>query len=140
MSRNAAVEFVRIRITNMKRPIQITKRRIRIRTADGFTLLEIMIIVALIGLLAAIAIPNFIKSRTRSAATACINNLRQIDDAKAQWALETHKISTALPVDADLFGPGLYIKAKPICPGGGLYDLRTVGETALCDQPGHELQ
>jgi prepilin-type N-terminal cleavage/methylation domain-containing protein len=115
------------------------KRPIRLTTTGGFTLLEIMIVVAIIGLLAAIAIPSFIRSRRRSAATACITNLRQIEDAKAQWALETHKNSTALPVDADLFGPGLYIKAKPICRGGGQYDLRTVGEITLCDQPGHEL-
>jgi len=115
------------------------KRRIRITTTGGFTLLEIMIVVSIIGLLAALAIPAFIKARTRSVTTGCINNLRLIDDAKAQWALETHKDSAAVPVDADLFGVGLYIKAKPTCRGGGQYDLRTVGETTLCDQPGHEL-
>ena len=105
----------------------------------GFTLLEIMIVTSIIGLLATMAIPAFIKARTRSVTTTCINNLRQIDDAKAQWALETHKNAAAVPVDADLFGPGLYLKAKPKCRGGGQYDLRTVGETTLCDQPGHEL-
>ena len=105
---------------------------------NGFTLLEIMIVIAIIGLLAAIAIPNYVKARVRSSATTCINNLRQIDDAKAQWALETHKVSTAAPLDGDLFGPGLFIKAKPVCPGGGQFDLRTVGETTLCDQPGHQ--
>jgi len=115
------------------------KRPIRQAVTSGFTLLEIMIVMAIIGLLAAIAVPNFIKARARSAATACINNLRQIDDAKAQWALETHKTSNITPLDTDLFGPGLFIKAKPVCPGGGQYDLRTVGEPALCDQPGHEL-
>ena len=122
----------------MKRTIPNLNASVRQGAASGFTLLEIMIIVAIIGLLAAIAVPNFIKSRTRSAATACINNLRQIDDSKAQWALETHKTSTALPTDADLFGPGLYIKAKPVCPAGGVYDLRIVNDPALCDQPGHE--
>jgi prepilin-type N-terminal cleavage/methylation domain-containing protein len=115
------------------------KRPVRTATTGGFTLLEIMIVVAMIGLLAAIAIPNFLKARARSTATSCINNLRLMDDAKAQWALDTRQISTALPTDADLFGAGLYIKAKPICPGGGQYELRTVGELTLCDQPGHEL-
>jgi len=115
------------------------KRPIRITTNGGFTLLEIMIVTAIIGLLAALAIPNFVKARTRSTAVTCMNNLRQIGDAKAQWALENRKDSTALPTDADLFGPGLYVKDKPLCPGGGLYDLRTVGEPTLCDQPGHQL-
>jgi prepilin-type N-terminal cleavage/methylation domain-containing protein len=105
----------------------------------GFTLLEIMIVTSIIGLLATIAIPAFIKARTRSVTTSCISNLRQIDDAKAQWALETHQSPGAAPADSDLFGLGLYLKTKPICRAGGQYDLRTVGEPTLCDQPGHEL-
>jgi len=57
----------------------------------GFTLVEIMIVVAISGLLAAIAIPNFVKARATSQANACINNLRQIDAAANQWALENKK-------------------------------------------------
>ena len=59
-----------------------------LRNKKGFTLVEIMIVVAIIGILAAIAIPNFIKARIQANAKACINNLKQVDGAKQQYALE----------------------------------------------------
>ena len=68
----------------------------------AFTLVEIMIVVAIIGLLAAIAIPNFMRARTTSQTNACINNLRLIDSSKQQWALEQRKNNTDTPAGTDL--------------------------------------
>ena len=104
---------------------------------SAFTLVEIMIVVAIIGLLAAIAIPNFIKAREASQKNACIANLKQLDGAKNTWALEQKKTSTDTPVDSDLFGSALYIRDKPECPAAGTYTLGTVTTKPVCTVAGH---
>ena len=113
--------------------------RIGTSRRGGFTLVEIMIVVAIIGLLAAIAIPNFVKARSYSQKNACIENMRQMFGAKATWALENKKTPSDTPADTDLFGPTLYIREKPECPASGTYNLQPVDTKPTCSIGGHTL-
>jgi len=107
------------------------------RTA--FTLVEIMIVVAIIGLLAAIAVPSFVRAREKAQQTVCIANLKAIEGVKGTWALETKRGSTDTPTDADLFGATLFMRDKPACPANGTYSLNQVDAKPACSVPTHTL-
>ena len=102
----------------------------------GFTLVELMIVVAVVGLLATIAIPSFVRARTQSQTKACINNLRQIDDASQEWALENRKGPAATLAFSDIQP---YLSSSVTCPAAGdgatfgsSYTLSTVADKPTC--------
>ena len=105
----------------------------------AFTLVEIMFVVTIIGLLAIIVLPSFLKSREESTRKACGNNLLQIFNAKLRWALENKKGGDEVPPDDELFGTNAYIRVKPTCLGGGDYTIGAVDDPPLCTVPTHEL-
>jgi prepilin-type N-terminal cleavage/methylation domain-containing protein len=103
---------------------------------DGFTLVEIMIVVAIIGLLASIAIPSYAKARERTYTTTCINNLQKIDGAVHMWSLETKKDDQQPVTYSDIRG---YLRGSVVCPSGGTsfeesYTLTTVDAQPVCQR------
>jgi prepilin-type N-terminal cleavage/methylation domain-containing protein len=96
------------------------------RTA-AFTLIEIMIVVAIIGFLVAIAIPVFARARESSQKNTCIANLRLMDSGITAWAVDARK-GVGSEIDSEaLFGPDNLMRERPICPAGGTFEFLTVG-------------
>ncbi len=96
-----------------------------------------MIVVLVISVLTAIAIPAFVGARTRSQARSCCAQLRQIKYAKETWAMSTHQSAGGVPEWPDIYPD--YIKEMPECPGGGEYTIRAVGEDPLCSVGGKHI-
>jgi prepilin-type N-terminal cleavage/methylation domain-containing protein len=100
----------------------------------GFTMVEIMIVVAIVGLLVSVAVPYFVTYRASAQAKACLANLRQLEAAKEQWALEEKKSSGDPCNMTDLVGPGKHIRNNIECAAGGgaQYNAQPVGTRPTC--------
>lgn len=95
---------------------------------------RIVVYGTLLLLFGALALPNFVKARMHPCANACINNLRQIDGAKEQWALENKKSAGYVPTPEDEVAISGYIKGgRPSCPGGGKYSFNAIDKPPSCD-------
>lgn len=100
------------------------------RATRGFTLVEIMVVVAILGVLLAIAIPGFQKARTNARAKACQGNLKQIYSAKERWAMDNHKSPTDTPLQGELVP--YYTHSVPVCPAAGTYTIGQLSEIPTC--------
>ncbi len=98
----------------------------------AFTLIELMIVVLIIGFLLMIAVPQWMKTRDISRRTTCLSNLRQIDNAKEQYAIENKKAIGAVIVEGDIWPAYLNGADFPSCPEAGLYTIGTVGSVSNC--------
>ena len=110
------------------------------RKRSAFTLVEIMIVVLIIGILLAIAVPNFVRAREASRGKACIANLKQVDAAKEQYAMDNKLNSGSAAVASDpltvtgssLVGSANYIKNAVVCPSNGAYTVGAIGTNPTC--------
>ena len=107
---------------------------------DGFQLIEIAIVVMVIAVLLAIFVPLSVKAKETSRAKTCISNLKQIDAAKEQWAMDFRRTTGDTPsvdnLTTEAADSGRYIKLWPDCPSGGIYSINAIGTYPTCSHGG----
>jgi prepilin-type N-terminal cleavage/methylation domain-containing protein len=111
------------------------------QSRGAFTLIEVLVVVAIISLVAAVAMPSLARARATSQRKACIANLKQIDGAKEQWAIENSKVEGTSVRRSDV-SPYLRGGLFPSCPSGGTYRVQRLGRDPYCSQSknGHSLR
>lgn len=106
-----------------------------LKKSKGFTLVEIMIVLAIIGLIIAIAVPAWLRAREVARARGCAENLSKIDGAVEQYALDYHLSNGDATIENDwsaIVGSDKYIKRTPECAADGVYSFGVVGEEPTC--------
>ncbi|MBN1516231.1 prepilin-type N-terminal cleavage/methylation domain-containing protein [Candidatus Sumerlaeota bacterium] len=108
----------------------------------GFTMIEIMVVVAIISIVIAIAHQTWLRQREFARARACQENLAKIDGAKEQYALD-HKLGDGEPVGSGALedltsGDAPYLRHGPTCSAGGSYTVNVIGQNPACSYEGRE--
>jgi competence protein ComGC len=113
----------------------------RNKRRSAFTVVELMIITSILGILAIISIPNYVKSRDNAQRATCIRNLKVIEHAVQEWAFLERKQGDAPYSFVDPKLLGFFRGSRlPVCPGGGIYlPAARVDGVPSCDQDGHTL-
>lgn len=111
----------------------------RLAVGGLVALIVVFVFFFVVPFITALVVPSVVKARQESQRAACLANLKTIDAAKATWAKEKRKSNQDSPSDFDLFGPGLYVETKPLCPAGGIYSINAVGSKQTCTIAGHTL-
>lgn len=111
----------------------------RSHRSRGFTLVEIMIVVLIIGILMSIAVPSFIQARQTARRSSCLANMKEIETAKEQWAMDNKKSNGDTVGFTDLVGTTLYMKNAPSCPEAGTYSVNVIGTVPACTVANHVL-